>query len=74
VNIHRDLSGNAAGISPVTPETVQSTSLSIRQVINTFVPFFGLLYLMYRLLPISYPLALVLAVAAAGLQAACRVP
>jgi omega-6 fatty acid desaturase (delta-12 desaturase) len=40
---------------------------SIWQIINTFVPFFLLSYLMYRSLSVSYWLALLLAAPAAGL-------
>jgi omega-6 fatty acid desaturase (delta-12 desaturase) len=41
---------------------------SIWQVINTFPPFLGALFLMYILLPVSYPLALLVGVIAAGLM------
>lgn len=47
-------------------EPVQSAAASIWQVVNTIPPFCGLAYLMYALLPVSYPLVLLLSVIAAG--------
>jgi acyl-lipid omega-6 desaturase (Delta-12 desaturase) len=67
VSRNPDASGRVAGSPQETAKPVQSTFLSIWQIINTLVPFFGLLYLMDRLLPVSYPLVLALAVVAAGL-------
>ena len=64
--MHRDMSGGDAGPWQTTVLPVQRTSLSVWQLINTLVPYFGLLYLMFRLLPVSYPSVLMLAVVAAG--------
>lgn len=41
---------------------------SIWQIINTFIPYFILLYAMYRSLEVSYWLTLVIAIPAAGFQ------
>lgn len=45
----------------------RSRAASLWQVVNTLPPFCGMLFLMYQLLPVSYPLVLGLSVIAAGL-------
>lgn len=55
-----------ASTDQIIAEPVQSAAASVWQVVNTIPPFCGLVYLMYVLLPVSYPLVLLLSVIAAG--------
>ncbi|HEY3295294.1 MAG TPA: fatty acid desaturase [bacterium] len=64
--MHREDSRLGAVDTTTAVKPVQSTAASVWQVVNTIPPFCGLLFLMYRLLPVSYLLVLALAVLAAG--------
>jgi omega-6 fatty acid desaturase (delta-12 desaturase) len=64
--MYPDNTGETAGTQRTAREPVQRTSASVWQIIDSFLPFIGLLYLMYLAMPVSYGLVLLLSVVAGG--------
>jgi acyl-lipid omega-6 desaturase (Delta-12 desaturase) len=64
--MNSEISSAGTAVPETARESAQSTAASVWQVVDTFPPFIGLLYLMYRLLPVSYLLVLPVAIIASG--------